>query len=658
MDESAEELEIYGETIPDTTEKKQPDLGNEQANNSTTQQNPTLDQNKGSQDSEKPSAIISTDINAKQQETDMPARQNDQSTEVASTGVTVPQEGGENLIDSNAMNKNEAQGVKEDSALPAEKSNNPKETSDNMINSDAKSDEAEDKDDQNEDEDDEDDDDDDEEEEDDEDDDDDFDVIVNNDDPEPQTKQNGAPFGSIGKVRLTTNKWQRQGYVPPERVSIVPKQGLGKPGGILSMLPTPTMQIGVSQKSVYDIEIGKLTEKPWLDRNADLSDYFNYGFNEDTWRIYCERQKQMRLEASMLAKIKTVDGNKNQNNVPTRVNQVIPKLVTSTPIVNRPPEGIVTQPNTTNPGNILKPPSVPPPGHAPPPPPGLNPGITPGMGPGMTPGMTPGMPVPAGVGKGPNIPGMPPFPFPPGAVDGKNGAFPPFQPFPPVPPGAQRNGDGKGNRFFFPGMPGMPGMPMPPLSMMPGAVPPNVNKGNNNPRNFPGPPQPNQKSSSQNPKQQKNNSGQNQQDGQNQRGTKRPPPQQDQNSRMNSGNNSRNQSGYQQSRQGSHDDDRRQRRGGDRRHGYDRGGQSGNHRDGGDSRNRSDDRYNDRGYDRRRSGWNESRDEGHERQRGRGYDNQKYSDHRRDYDRDRDRDYRKRSSGNRDYDDDRKRSRR
>ncbi len=28
---------------------------------------------------------------------------------------------------------------------------------------------------------------------------------------------------------------------------------------------------------------------------ADLSDYFNYGFNEDTWKAYCEKQKKLRM---------------------------------------------------------------------------------------------------------------------------------------------------------------------------------------------------------------------------------------------------------------------------------------------------------------------------------------------------------------------------
>mmetsp|Transcript_6265 Transcript_6265/g.11168 ORF Transcript_6265/g.11168 Transcript_6265/m.11168 type:complete len:97 (+) Transcript_6265:477-767(+) len=37
-----------------------------------------------------------------------------------------------------------------------------------------------------------------------------------------------------------------------------------------------------------------------------FTEYFNYGFTEETWKLYCERQLQMRLESTMLAKIKTV----------------------------------------------------------------------------------------------------------------------------------------------------------------------------------------------------------------------------------------------------------------------------------------------------------------------------------------------------------------
>lgn len=31
-------------------------------------------------------------------------------------------------------------------------------------------------------------------------------------------------------------------------------------------------------------------DKPWRKPGADLNQFFNYGFNEETWRAYCARQ--------------------------------------------------------------------------------------------------------------------------------------------------------------------------------------------------------------------------------------------------------------------------------------------------------------------------------------------------------------------------------
>ena len=36
---------------------------------------------------------------------------------------------------------------------------------------------------------------------------------------------------------------------------------------------------------------------------ADITDYFNYGFTEETWRLYCEKQRKMRFEVSQLNKL-------------------------------------------------------------------------------------------------------------------------------------------------------------------------------------------------------------------------------------------------------------------------------------------------------------------------------------------------------------------
>lgn len=54
----------------------------------------------------------------------------------------------------------------------------------------------------------------------------------------------------------------------------------------------------ISGQPAHEFSIDSLDEKPWRKPGADITDYFNYGFNEETWRSYCERQKKMRLHES------------------------------------------------------------------------------------------------------------------------------------------------------------------------------------------------------------------------------------------------------------------------------------------------------------------------------------------------------------------------
>ncbi|XP_060772017.1 pre-mRNA 3'-end-processing factor FIP1 [Neoarius graeffei] len=44
----------------------------------------------------------------------------------------------------------------------------------------------------------------------------------------------------------------------------------------------------------------ELEEKPWRKPGADLSDYFNYGFNEDTWKTYCDKQRKLRMSLQFM----------------------------------------------------------------------------------------------------------------------------------------------------------------------------------------------------------------------------------------------------------------------------------------------------------------------------------------------------------------------
>ncbi|KHJ44250.1 hypothetical protein D918_05602 [Trichuris suis] len=52
----------------------------------------------------------------------------------------------------------------------------------------------------------------------------------------------------------------------------------------------------VNGASIYELDLTSLEEHPWREPGADLTDYFNYGFTEETWNAYCERQRRLRSE--------------------------------------------------------------------------------------------------------------------------------------------------------------------------------------------------------------------------------------------------------------------------------------------------------------------------------------------------------------------------
>ncbi|KAI1702972.1 calcineurin-like phosphoesterase domain-containing protein [Ditylenchus destructor] len=59
-------------------------------------------------------------------------------------------------------------------------------------------------------------------------------------------------------------------------------------------LDTPTLR---NDEIVYDADLSAMgTYRPWMLPGADITDYFNFGFNEDTWNRYCERQQKLHAE--------------------------------------------------------------------------------------------------------------------------------------------------------------------------------------------------------------------------------------------------------------------------------------------------------------------------------------------------------------------------
>ncbi|KAK9274595.1 hypothetical protein L1049_021844 [Liquidambar formosana] len=75
--------------------------------------------------------------------------------------------------------------------------------------------------------------------------------------------------------------------------------GRGFGGGLEFTLP--------SHKTIFDVDIDSFEEKPWKHPGVDISDYFNFGLNEDSWKDYCKQLEQLRLESTMQSKIRVYE---------------------------------------------------------------------------------------------------------------------------------------------------------------------------------------------------------------------------------------------------------------------------------------------------------------------------------------------------------------
>lgn len=60
------------------------------------------------------------------------------------------------------------------------------------------------------------------------------------------------------------------------------------PGGIQSLRQPTDLAI--------EIDLDSLPSHPWREAGADITEYFNYGFTEESWRAYCRRQFEIRFE--------------------------------------------------------------------------------------------------------------------------------------------------------------------------------------------------------------------------------------------------------------------------------------------------------------------------------------------------------------------------
>ncbi|KAF5742064.1 FIP1 [Tripterygium wilfordii] len=75
--------------------------------------------------------------------------------------------------------------------------------------------------------------------------------------------------------------------------------GRGFGGGLEFTLP--------SHKTIFDVDIDTFEEKPWKYPGVDISDFFNFGLNEESWKDYCKQLEQHRLETTMQSRIRVYE---------------------------------------------------------------------------------------------------------------------------------------------------------------------------------------------------------------------------------------------------------------------------------------------------------------------------------------------------------------
>ncbi|KAI0931636.1 hypothetical protein AcW1_001019 [Taiwanofungus camphoratus] len=53
-------------------------------------------------------------------------------------------------------------------------------------------------------------------------------------------------------------------------------------------------------RSILEVDLSALAEKPWRRPGSDISDWFNYGFDEISWEMYCYRRREIGEVAGVL----------------------------------------------------------------------------------------------------------------------------------------------------------------------------------------------------------------------------------------------------------------------------------------------------------------------------------------------------------------------
>ncbi|KAG6532897.1 FIP1[V]-like protein isoform X1 [Zingiber officinale] len=67
------------------------------------------------------------------------------------------------------------------------------------------------------------------------------------------------------------------------------------------------------KRTIFDINIEALEQKPWRQPRVDITDYFNFDLNEESWRSYCRELDQFRQQQAEMSEPFTVNESSRSN---------------------------------------------------------------------------------------------------------------------------------------------------------------------------------------------------------------------------------------------------------------------------------------------------------------------------------------------------------
>ncbi|KAG6911316.1 hypothetical protein DXG01_002155 [Tephrocybe rancida] len=118
--------------------------------------------------------------------------------------------------------------------------------------------------------------------------------------------QPGPSFAGLSSLAPST-----QPQAPPAQLSEPDTQPREDDGVDPNTLPAvaappshpaidPTATGALDGRSILDVDLGAMSEKPWRRPGSDISDWFNYGFDEISWEAYCYRRRDLGELANVL----------------------------------------------------------------------------------------------------------------------------------------------------------------------------------------------------------------------------------------------------------------------------------------------------------------------------------------------------------------------